>query len=170
MPTFKDTNGREWSVRANVGIIKEVRENLHVNLAVLDGKIFERLQDDPELLVNVLWIVCKDEASKANVTAEKFGEALVGDVIDDATQALTQAIANFFPKRKRELMNLLAAKTESLRELQFQKVKTRLTDPAVDQKITTALETAMNQDFEKALMQLTSATDLPESSESSPTP
>ena len=170
MPTFKDTNGREWNVRANVGIIKEVRENLQVNLAALDGKIFERLQDDPELLVNVLWIVCKEDAAKASITPEKFGEALVGDVIDDATQALTQAIANFFPKRKRELMTLLATKTETLRELQFQKVKARMNDPKNEQRITEALDKAMNQDFENALTQLTSATSSPGSSESSPTP
>ena len=35
MPSFKDTNGREWLVTLNVAQVKRVRERLGINLADL---------------------------------------------------------------------------------------------------------------------------------------
>jgi hypothetical protein len=170
MPTFKDTNGQEWLLRLNVGKIREVRELHRVNLAALDGTAYDKLEGDPELLVNVLWTLCKSQAPEKSITEVQFGESLVGDAIDGATAALLEAIGDFFPKSKREMVQTLAQKTRAMREVGLQKALAKLNDPELEVQVQAAMDRKLEADVQRILTQFESATDSPESSESSPTP
>lgn len=99
MKTFKDTAGREWPLAINVTAIKRVRDLLEVDLLELvedNGKLIGRLMTDPVLLVDVVYVVCKPHADAAGVTDEQFGEAMAGDAIAAATDALVAEITGFF--------------------------------------------------------------------------
>jgi chorismate mutase len=169
MPTFKDVNGQEWLLRLDVGKIRDVRELHHVNLATLDGTAYDRLESDPELLVNVLWTLCKSQAPEKNINEQQFGEALVGDAIDHATAALLEAIAGFFPKSKREMVQTLAKRTQAIREVGLQKALAKINDPELEAKLTAAMDRKLEADINEILTQFDSATSSPASSESSPT-
>jgi len=103
MRNFKDNAGRTWTVTLNVWAVKNVRDTLSVDLLDLGGDakddngLLYRLIADPVLLVDVLYVVCKDQADQANVTDEQFGRAMAGDAIDGATRAFLEELADFTP-------------------------------------------------------------------------
>ena len=110
MRTFKDCEGRTWSVTLNVLQRKRIRANLGVdlvNVIALDsgGKVktdlVDRIASDPCLLVDILWVCVGDEAKAAGVTDEEFGRSLAGDSIDEATAAFLDELVDFFPGAKR---------------------------------------------------------------------
>lgn len=170
MPTFRDVNGQEWLLRLDVGKIRDVRELHHVNLATLDGTAYDRLEADPELLVNVLWSLCKSQAAEKNISEQQFGEALVGDAIDQATAAMLEAIAGFFPKSKREMVQTLAQRTQAIREVGLQKALAKINDPELEAQLQAAMDRKLEADIQQILTQFDSATALPGSSVSSLTP
>ena len=110
MRTFKDCEGRTWSVTLNVLQMKRIRANLGVdlvNVIALDsgGKVkvdlVDRIANDPCLLVDILWVCVEEEAKAAGVTDEQFGRSLAGDAIEDATRAFLDELVDFFPGAKR---------------------------------------------------------------------
>jgi len=103
MKTFRDNDGRSWDLSLNIHAVKQVRDVLGVDLLDPSGpgpgeeSLLHKLIADPVLLVDVLYVVCKDQAEKAGVTDEQFGRAMAGDVIDAATKAFLEELADFTP-------------------------------------------------------------------------
>lgn len=167
MPAFKDTNGREWILKLDAPKIRAVRQELSVDLAGIDGKAFHQLADDEVLLVDALWILCREQAN--GTTSDQFGAALVGDPIEAATDALLAAILDFFPNRKRTLLKTLASKNAKVRELAMQQALEEINDPELEAKILAAQKASIQEGIAKALMRLNSAIASPVSVESVPT-
>ena len=104
MKPFTDSQGRTWNVTVNVGAIKRVRDLLGVDLLdVANNDLLSRLADDPCLLVDVLYALCKPEADAAKVTDEDFGQAMVGGVLDEASGVLMKELLDFFPSAQRAM-------------------------------------------------------------------
>ena len=102
MKTFTDSQGRMWNVVINVSAIKHVRDLLGVDLLdVASGDLLSRLADDPCLLVDVLFVLCKPEADAKGVGDEDFGRGMVGGVLDEASAALMKELLDFFPSAQR---------------------------------------------------------------------
>jgi len=107
---FTDSEGRTWNVVVNVSAIKRIRDALGVDLMdVAGGDLLGRLADDPCLLVDVLYVLCKPEADTKGVSDEDFGRAMVGGVLDAASSALMKELLDFFPSalRARALAKLM---------------------------------------------------------------
>ncbi len=115
MKTFTDNAGRTWTVTVNVDGIKRVRSLLNINLLdVLDDgcKLLADLHDDPVLLVDVLYCLCKPEADAQQISDEQFGKSMSGDALLQAAGALLESLSDFFPQaRQRAAMKELVAKT-----------------------------------------------------------
>jgi hypothetical protein len=163
MKTFNDSAGRTWTVDINVDTIKRVRDLTKTDdergvnlLEVVEGKLIDRLEADPILLVDVLYIVCKPEADKQNVSDEDFGRAMRGDAIANGTKALLEDLADFFPEGKRQMIRKVLAKMETLRARAMAAVGARIDSQELDQ----LLERALN----------VSSGSLPASSASTPDP
>lgn len=118
MRTFQDNAGRTWTVTVNVDGIKRVRSLLQVNLLdVLDDgcKLLADLHDDPVLLVDVLFCLCKPEADAQQLSDEEFGRSMSGDALLHAANALLEGLSDFFPNaRQRAAMKDLVAKTNTV--------------------------------------------------------
>lgn len=100
MRTFKDNQGREWTVEITVAAIKRVRGLAGVDLMeVLEGSngLIERLVRDPVLLCDVIYAACKPQADERQVSDEAFGASMAGDAIEHATAALLEELVDFCP-------------------------------------------------------------------------
>jgi len=132
MKTFTDNAGRTWTVTVNVDAVKRVRTLLDINLLnVLDDgcKLLAELHDDPVLLVDVLYCLCKPEADAQHVTDEEFGRAMSGDALLNAATALFEGLSDFFPNaRQRAAMKDLLEKTESVVERLLDHAETTIAD------------------------------------------
>ncbi len=119
MSVFKDTAGRTWHADVTVGSLRRVRDSgLGVDLLDVtdqDKNVVAKLLDDPVLLVGVLYEVCRPEIEGRGLSAEQFGEALSdGAVIDAATTALLESLANFIPRHRGRAMATMAVQAMAL--------------------------------------------------------
>ncbi|RIK80201.1 MAG: hypothetical protein DCC68_11610 [Planctomycetota bacterium] len=139
MPSFKDTNGREWLVTLNVAQVKRVRERLGINLADLqEGNLLARLAD-PVTLVDVLFVLVLPQADETNISDEQFASALGGDTLTEASTALLEALCDFFHEPQRTLLRKVLAATTAKRHEAMALLETE-----GDNLIRTALDRAMN--------------------------
>ncbi len=100
MRTFKDNQGREWTVEITVAAIKRVRGLAGVDvMEVLEGSngLIEKLVRDPVLLCDVIYAACKPQADERQVSDEAFGASMAGDAIEHATAALLEELVDFCP-------------------------------------------------------------------------
>jgi hypothetical protein len=134
MRTFSDRTGRVWTVDVNTWSIERVKGLTKVNLLDLaDGQTIARLMTSPILLVNVIWCLIKPEADALGISDEDFGRAMAGDAIDQATTALLEDLADFFPNpRQREgihlVMSRYRATQDQLVEMVIEELPQKLAD------------------------------------------
>lgn len=113
MSTFKDTQGRSWTISINTEQIKRLRTRLSIDVARLfdnNAEVYRKILSDVVLLVDVLFVLCESQAEKAGINDAQFGEALAGDCFDDAIKAFEDALLFFCPKRQREILTQMRAK------------------------------------------------------------
>lgn len=158
MTKFADAKQREWTLEVTTGVIKRVRADLKIDLADPSQATMDRLADDPVLLVDLLWLMCADQAKGRDVSAEDFGRALVGDPIEVAVSALLEAIVDFFPGRRRLLLREANAKALSVREKATDLALAKLNDPALEARFQEAMQTRLEAEVEAALTRLSSPT------------
>lgn len=103
MNSFKDANNVTWDIDINVGAIKSLR-SVGIDIISHDNKGIIGLSDDPVMLCDALWCLCRKQAESRSISEEKFFEAFHGDCMIEATTALMNAIADFFPEARRQVM------------------------------------------------------------------
>jgi len=149
MKSFTDNTGRTWIVNVNVGTIKRVRALCDVDIAniisIESGQkpkiaLLEQLANDPVLLVDVLYAVCKEEADTKNISDEDFGRSMAGDAIEHATSALLDEIIDFFPETKRKVFRRILDATRRFEAKTRETLSMLLADPKLDSQIDAALE------------------------------
>ena len=98
MHTFQDKNGKKWSIELNVGTAKRVKSECGIDLVNVitltrEGKLeataLERLADDPVLLVDCLFVLCREQAGEAGL--DDFGFAALFDAAAVDTAAIRAA-------------------------------------------------------------------------------
>jgi hypothetical protein len=128
---FKDTEGRLWTVRFTLGIAKFIDDidfsNVtDVKFSMLEPtqELFTRVLHDIKSLFAVIWLVVSyvDQSGTSQVEQhfhekvteenqerlqQKFMDAVGGDVIELARIAAWGAAADFFPRHKTVLLNMI---------------------------------------------------------------
>ena len=99
MKKFKDNTNREWEIAINVAAVRRVRNKLNADLLDIQTTM-PRLLADPIFLVDVVYVLCEAQATEYNVSDEQFGEAMAGDALGAAKQALIDELKSFFPTRE----------------------------------------------------------------------
>jgi len=116
MKSFTDNLGRVWVVTVNVGTIKLVRALCGVDLTEIvrigandkpDFDLVSKISEDPVLLVDILYAICKTQCDTLKITADDFAAGLGGDVIATATDVFLDEVLDFFPKARREPMKAI---------------------------------------------------------------
>lgn len=140
MKVFRDANGRDWSIAVTIETVRRVRSVCDVDLLdAVNGKLFERLIEDPVLFCDVLYVICAPEAERNGITSEQFGAAMAGDAIDSATNAFLGALVDFFPAAKRQLLEKALRKLDQVQEMAVQRGLELLDSPELDQEIQSIL-------------------------------
>lgn len=112
--SFTDKNGTEWTIALDAPLVKRVRDVCGVMLTDLRSDPFLKLSSDVILLVDVLWLLCEDQAKEQSITSEQFGKSITDEQIDSAAGALVVAVANFCPTSRRSLLRSLLASNEQM--------------------------------------------------------
>lgn len=100
MKSFKDNEGREWLLAINVAQVKRVRDLLGVDLpGLLDDNLsgLAKLLSDPAGLVDVAYVLCRDQTEKRGLSDWDFGSSLGGDSILGIRDAFLAELVDFFP-------------------------------------------------------------------------
>lgn len=109
MPSFVDVKNRPWGVTVSAWSVGEVRKLLGVDLARLHEGGFKPLADllaDPVRLIDVVYVLCREQCEAQKVSDEDFGRAMLGDVLYAARDAFAGALVEFTPdKRRREALS-----------------------------------------------------------------
>jgi len=97
--SYVDTAGRDWRLVVTVARVKRVRSELSFDPLSFDNSESGLLKviADPVLLAGAIYHFAEPRPESIGVTAEQFGEGLAGNVIDEATRALLEALTDFFP-------------------------------------------------------------------------
>lgn len=147
MEEFKDNTGRLWRLSINVRRIKEIRDELKIDL--LDFKIDENDKESiPELfeqlsdavaLVDTLWILCRVQAKEREVTDEQFGALLTGDAIEEASDKFLEELANFFPKSRGDHLRTMFGMVKQIEVKMLEGVGEKLNSPKLEESIESAV-------------------------------
>jgi len=103
MATFRDATGREWPLTITYGASRALKGDAGCDLSDVanDGEKLARvLFGDPDALVRVLWVLVRDRAAAAGVSEGQFFDALDPAAMDAASDALMEAITDFFHRRR----------------------------------------------------------------------
>jgi len=123
-----------------VDAVKRVKGLLDVDLlTAIEGKLLERLADDPVLLCDVIYAVCKPQADQQGVTDEQFGQAMAGDAIDAASMALLEELVDFFPQRRRAVLAKAIAKLRKLEGMTLQAAEKALDSDVLERVVSQEL-------------------------------
>ncbi len=125
---FQDSQGREYDARITLGTAIAIKRETGINLSDIgDGSVLDRISNDPELLVGVLWLAVRDSAAQHQITPEQFGESLGGDTLHAAVQSLLNAIVLFSPPSARTALQKMVDLSRQTQTLAGQRVEDALT-------------------------------------------
>lgn len=160
MPVFTDNLSRTWDIDVHVASIKRVRSLLDIDLLqIVEDRceLLARLADDPVLLVDVLYVICKPAADSQSISDEDFGRAMSGDALLSGFEALLKGLEDFFQDaRRRQAVTQVIAKTRRLAEMILDHTNTQIDQIDVDAA------------FEQLTTPGSSSTNAPDSSPSTP--
>lgn len=134
--TFQDTAGRVWSVSIGTDTIKRVRSSLDLDFleTYFDGTLRAKLFDVC-LLVDTLYVVCKEQADAKGITDVDFGRSMSGEVLEVAAKALEEALFFICPPARREIGRTGWQKMEQVQTKACQMAVVRMNDPEIDRMI-----------------------------------
>jgi len=201
MSTFKDTNGTEWSLEIKLRHVEEIRRYCKGRdgkpidlLSIIESGNLERLVNDIELVVNIVFVICYDQvreqfnladydaqhreeyemfpelkAESEKVKASRwFGGLLNGQALTALADAFVEALVNFFPNESRKTaLKKILEKSKEVERMQCDEM-IRQIDEAVAQaarKIQAETKRRMQESFSDVLFGST-----PESPESTQPP
>ena len=163
MHSFQDKNGKKWNIELNVGTAKRVKSECEIDLVNVitmsrDGKAqaspLERLAEDPILLVDVLFSLCKEQAKESGIDDFAFAELFNADAVEQSSNALMEEIINFSQPAKRKALTRIYRTAKDFAARMDKQLEQVLESPELDAEI----ESALTKSFGNT----------PESSESTP--
>lgn len=159
MATFKDNSQRDWTIYLDAPGIVAVREVADPEFMRGDPvDTIERLREDPLSLCETIRALCKDQIDERKMTEKEFYRGVIGDAISDAADALVKAIVNFTPSHTRKMLETCAAKNEAARNVAMERAIKAIEDPNLMIQFEKALDKEIEDQIERALTRLSSAT------------
>ena len=142
MASFTDKNGRDWQINFTVGLVKQIKHTLSVDLLKFDSKILADMMADPITFIDVIWLCVEEQAEAYHADDERiraaenerrrlaspplpelppplpdrlderFAYCLDADAVEGAGEALIVALIDFFPSARRPALKALWERTQ----------------------------------------------------------
>jgi hypothetical protein len=139
MHVFTDATGRNWTITINVAALKKVKALTGVNLLeLLDNNLegLSALLSDVVKLVDILYVLCKDQADALGISDEDFGRALGGDSLEQAVDAFLEEFVDFFPNRRaREALRKMLSKGKAITEKAMQQALEKIEQVNIENEV-----------------------------------
>lgn len=148
---FTDERGDDWLIVVDIPLVKTIRAELDVDLLrVLDDQtVLSALCDDVVRLVDLLFVCCRDQATKREIDDVEFGRRLHGDAVDRATSAFLAALCDFFPPAKRQTLRKILDKIHQVESKAHARAETLIESGRFDQAIDAELDAAEAELFRR---------------------
>jgi hypothetical protein len=117
MPTFRDSLDRPWTIEITFLEVKKLRAELQLDVLAMfeqDSNLFERLSRDTILLVDVVSVLLSDQIRAKEMDEREFAKGLLGDGLQNATNALVEALLAFSPPLKRGMLKAVWEQQQKL--------------------------------------------------------
>jgi hypothetical protein len=117
--TFRDDREREWTVRLDHALLLRIRKVLAVDLHNMteQAKALARMAEEPELLVNVLYLACEEQCKARDLSDEDFGRGFAeGETFERACLAFQEALLSFTPPQRRQIVKQTMTTTLGVRQ------------------------------------------------------
>lgn len=132
MSTLTDNNGKNWQVELDAFTLGDLRDELEIQLEA-DG--LYQLEQSEEKLVKALAVICREALGET--TPRQFARGFSGEALTRALEAVREAAAHFFPKKRwSEMQSYLKTRRENA--AMFAKARptlATLADPEVPEAI-----------------------------------
>ena len=116
-----------------------------IDISEEDGSGVLKICTSGPRIVDVCWLLCKEQAESRGVTPKDFGAAMAsGEVIEAAEKAFRAAVVNFTRPSRRAAMEAVWASQDSLTEEQVKQTVATTQDPEVKAKIHDAIKAHMD--------------------------
>ena len=149
MREIRDDEGRPWRVALTVNTLLKIRDTVthqvaddetgEIKTLPLDladiaavGNTLNVLKLNYTKIGEILWACCESQAEAKNVSREAFLDGLRGDALEAAAAAVEEELIDFFPKRHRELVSLMASKYDEIAVAQIQQATTQMAAVTAD--------------------------------------
>lgn len=101
MARFKDNLDDEWDLVLTVGILGKLRTEAGLDLRAADaGQQVAGLDPYSEQFGRILWLLVEKQAAERNIEPDDFPFRLDGNALEGATEALVDALIDFFPNAR----------------------------------------------------------------------
>lgn len=133
---FTDNAGDEWLVFIDTRTVRAARKELGYDLMATftERKLLE-LAGDPPLVVDLVYLACREQCDQRGVSDREFGKRLVGDSVEHASDALLRALADFFPTAKRRVLEKILDKADAMARKMTQSLQDATASGEVDRAI-----------------------------------
>ena len=100
MKSFKDLKARDWYLALDYHAFLRCKQ-VGVDLgSAWTGDLFVEFERDIVKTYDCLWAVVQKHAEERKLSKDDFVDAIDGQVIEDALEALAEALTNFFGRRQ----------------------------------------------------------------------
>lgn len=139
MATFKDREGKQWTVEVTHGHVKPLRDECGLDLqdVLKEGEanplagLLVKMYGDPEQFGRLMWVICGRDAERANISPEDFAYRFNGQVMEDAATAVYEAVFEYFPPLRKAAKKAATAFREMMN--QVTDAATKKVDAAISQ-------------------------------------
>ncbi len=129
MRSFKDCEGREWNMSVTIGSARMVKDQFDVDLLRFDERLIGRLSAEMVLMADIVYLLIEQQAKGRDVTREAFFDALDGNALEAAKEALIEATVDYLPVSRQAQVRAALAKIKELDERLIEEASKRLNDP-----------------------------------------
>lgn len=151
MATF-EMLGKTWEIKITAPLMDRLRKDSTirtkdgkpVDLNEGLGETMAALEADLITLVQVLSFCCEKQCEARGVTPDQFAEGLCGDELEHATQALIDAVIDFFPSRRRMILQALRRRSEAATQAAIETLNDEATARKVDAEMRRRLQAAID--------------------------
>ncbi len=137
----------DWFVKLTVYEVSQIKRHAGVNLMEVleDGcALLQTLSTDIELLASVLYLCVREQAEKKDVSQEDFLRGLAGDSLETAIRALEEALVEFFPTKKGQVLKMVLAKAREMGDTLLETAQLRLNNLDVRTQVEMAIASSSN--------------------------